>query len=202
MLNRLTLAFCYFYFVGFIIPLPGDRGHFLNTYFPLKEEVVVVKKDKPNDKPKPPTEEIDEKELYVKSIKKIYKKDFPMEVIHYIESLSKDLKLDYNLVLGVIAAESSFNAQATSSVGAVGYIQVWPKWHQEAIAGRNIMDPKVNIEVGMKYLKHCIEKRGDLFNGLACYNGAKTKDSANRYWNKVMTRKHELQLSNLKIAGY
>lgn len=200
MLKRLTMAFFYFYFVGFIIPLPGDRGYFLNTYFPLKEE-FVVKKAKIKEQPKAPAETIDEKELYVRSIKKIYKRDFPLEFVNYVESISKSLKLDYNLVLGVIAAESSFNARATSSVGAVGYIQVWPKWHQKAIAGRNIMDPKVNIEVGAKYLKECITKYNNLYKGLACYNGARSKASADRYWNKVMARKHELQITNLKIAG-
>lgn len=201
MLNRLTITFFYFYFVGFIIPLPGDRGYFLNTYFPLEEE-HVVKKAKIKKEPKAPVETIDEKELYVKSIKKIYKRDFPLEVINYVESISKSLKLDYSLVLGVIAAESSFDAQATSSVGAVGYIQVWPKWHHEAIAGRDIMDPKVNIEVGAKYLKKCITKYNDLYKGLACYNGSNSKASADRYWNKVMARKHELKVANLKIAGY
>lgn len=201
---NLQLGLLYLFFVGFIIPLPGDRGMWMDYYWPVtsyevvEEEIevpVVQKVIPPVEHPK------DEKEVIVEAIQKVYKRTFPMELLEYTYQQADHYGLDRELVVGLIAAESSFRPNVKSSVGAVGYVQVWPKWHQDKIRGRNIMDPKVNIQVGLQYLSECIDRRGDVYGGLACYNGATTKDSADRYYQRVMGRKHEILVTALEIAG-
>ncbi len=201
-LNRLCFSFFLLYTLAFVIPLPGDRGYVLNTYFPIPtyreintSPVTVVKNKTIKSK------ELDELDLYGKSIKKIYSANISRKFLEYIKTVSSKNQLDYNLVIGLIAAESSFNNSSVSHVGAVGFAQVWPKWHQDKIAGRDILDPYVNVEVGVRYLKECIDKTGQLYEGLACYNGSNSKASADRYYNKVMGRKHTLQITNLELAG-
>lgn len=200
LLDRLFFSFCLLYTIAFIIPLPDDRGFFLDTYFPINEvkEIAIVSEVK--DKTPPPINVVDEKLLYVKSIKQIYKREMSLDLVNYIEKVSKQHQLDYNLVIGLIAAESSFDNNSTSSVGAVGYMQVWAKWHQDKIAGRDIRNPYVNIEVGIRFLRECIDKRGGIYEGLACYNGADSKASANRYYNRVMVRSHILKVSNVGLV--
>lgn len=200
LLNRLFFSFCLLYTIAFIIPLPDDRGFFLDTYFPVNEVKEIVTVSEVKDKTPPPINVVNEKLLYVKSIKQIYKREIPLDLLNYIEKVSKQHQLDYNLVIGLIAAESSFYNNSTSSVGAVGYMQVWPKWHQDKIAGRDIRNPYVNIEVGIRFLKECIDKRGGIYEGLACYNGASSKASANRYYNAVMARSHTLKVSNVGLV--
>lgn len=200
MLNRLTFIFFSIWFVGFIMPLPGDRGFFLDTYFPIPiETTTIVKSIKPTAVK--PVVDLDEHALYVQSIRKVYKMPVTKDFVDYIAETSNDYDLDYNLVIGLIAAESSFNPKAKSHVGAAGYAQVWAKWHLDKIAGRDIYDPKVNIEVAVRYLRECIDRFGSVYGGLKCYNGSDSKASADRYFNRVMGRKHILQLANLEIAG-
>lgn len=202
--NLFWVAVAYTYLVAFIIPLPGDRGYFLNNYFPIKEEVVVQTKEPKNPKPRTPVDplvEIDERELYVGSIREIYKVHFPKVLVDYVYKESNRRGVDYHLVMGLIAAESSFLPNQVSRVGAVGYTQVWPKWHKERIGGRNINDPYVNIQVGIDYLVECLDRRGDLYRALECYNGSDSKPSADRYYQRVTGRLHALKINNLKLAG-
>lgn len=137
-----------------------------------------------------------------KAIDRIYKK------VSYSEALSI-VKVTYiyarkhsikpTLALGLIAAESSFNRRARSIHGAIGYMQVVPKWHQDKIKGRNLEDLHVNIQVGMNVLGDCFKKfKGNTNKALGCYNGATQQDKVNQYVNKVNHRKHEiLQLASL-----
>lgn len=199
MLNRLTIAFFILWTIGFIIPLPGDRGFFLDTYFPLPPETIMVAANKPTTAR--PAVALDERALYVQSIRKVYKMQVSKDFVDYIAETSNSYGLDYNLVIGLIAAESSFNPRAKSHVGAAGYAQVWAKWHQDKIAGRDIYNPRVNIEVAVRFLRECIDRFGSVYGGLKCYNGSDSKESADRYFNRVMGRKHVLQLTNLELAG-
>ncbi len=200
---KLTVAIFYLLMVSFIVPLPGDRGAWMNHYWPAKETLTGVKATSTDKKkPKTPTETIDEKEIIVKAIKKVYNRDFDKKLVTHVFKESEKRGLQADLVIGLIAAESSFRPNVKSRVGAVGYTQVWPKWHQDKINGRNILDPYVNIEVGTTYLKECLARNdGDLYRGLSCYNGSNNKDSADRYYQRVTDRMHELSLAALEVAG-
>lgn len=79
-----------------------------------------------------------------------------------------------DIVLAVIAAESSFNRFAISRVGAQGLMQVMPFWKNEI--GRpndNLTDIDTNIRYGCKILQYYLQvEQGDLALALARYNGS------------------------------
>lgn len=90
----------------------------------------------------------------------------------YREAKASDLQPD--LVLAVIAIESSFNRFAVSRVGAQGLMQVMPFWKNEI--GRpedNLMDIAINVRYGCKILQYYLKKsNGNLGDALARYNGS------------------------------
>ncbi|SJM89905.1 lytic transglycosylase domain-containing protein [Crenothrix polyspora] len=79
-------------------------------------------------------------------------------------------QVDEKLVHAVIQTESAYNANATSSAGAVGLMQLMPGTaKQYGVTDRN--DPSQNINGGTKYLRYLL----DLFNSnmdlaVAAYN--------------------------------
>ena len=79
-----------------------------------------------------------------------------------------------DVVLALIAIESSFNHYAISRVGAQGLMQVMPFWKDEI--GRpedNLTDIATNIRYGCKILQFYLQKeKGDLALALARYNGS------------------------------
>lgn len=79
-----------------------------------------------------------------------------------------------DIVLALIAVESSFNHYAISRVGAQGLMQVMPFWKDEI--GRpedNLTDIATNIRYGCKILQFYLQKeKGDLALALARYNGS------------------------------
>lgn len=77
------------------------------------------------------------------------------------------------LVLAVIQKESSLNANAASSYGAKGYMQVVQRFHAEKLEkNESITDPKVNIRVGAEILQEYAEmKKGNMRDALVKYSG-------------------------------
>ena len=79
-----------------------------------------------------------------------------------------------DIVLAVIAIESSFNRFAVSTTGAQGLMQVMPFWKNEI--GRNddnLMDIDTNVHYGCKILQFYLEReKGHLARALARYNGS------------------------------
>lgn len=114
-------------------------------------------------------------------------------VVKLVYIYSKQHNMRPALVLGLIGAESSFRSQAVSPVGAVGYTQVWPKWHQDKIAGRDILHTATNIEVGIKVLKECFKRRGNERGALACYNGASRAHDIDKYTTAVYRHMRKIQ---------
>lgn len=101
----------------------------------------------------------------------------------YQEALNSDLAPD--IVLAVIAAESSFNRFAVSSAGAQGLMQVMPFWKNEiGRADDNLTDIATNIRYGCKILQFYLQKeKGNLALALARYNGSVGQT---RYSEKVL----------------
>lgn len=104
-----------------------------------------------------------------------------------IEEYSEDIgiyaekyDIDPFLILGVIDAESGFDKNAVSSVGAMGLMQIMPetgKWIASEIGiedfkEEDLFDPETNIMMGSWYLRFLLDKyNNNLGNSLAAYNG-------------------------------
>lgn len=105
------------------------------------------------------------------------------------------LRLDPMLIVAVMAVESGFNPIAESPMGAQGLMQVIPRFHQdklEKLSASNLLDPKVNVEVGAMVLKESIRRAGSLEGGLQQYAGA-VSDEEGLYAAKVLAEKQRIE---------
>lgn len=110
--------------------------------------------------------------------------------LHIIYRASEYYKLDPLLILAVIGVESSFNPNAISNKGAIGYMQIVPKWHKNKTQYfTDLSKPYSNIYLGTWILKDFINKTGSIKKALQKYNGS----TNNVYSNKVL-----LAYNNLK----
>jgi len=102
--------------------------------------------------------------------------------------------LDPLLILAVMAIESSFNPIAQSDGGAVGLMQIVPRYHEDKLGRRqeSMLEPRVNIEIGTQVLREYIRRGGTEAAGLQLYNGS-ADDPATAYANKVMGERDRLR---------
>lgn len=114
----------------------------------------------------------------------------------YIESACEKYNVDPALVRAVVHAESSFNPNAVSPVGAAGLMQLMP-----ATANRygvtNRFDPAQSIKGGVEYLSFLLNLFGEPKLAVAAYNagenavvkygGIPPYDETQAYVAKVMT---------------
>jgi soluble lytic murein transglycosylase-like protein len=103
--------------------------------------------------------------------------------------------LDPLLIIAVMAIESRFNPIAQSDGGAIGLMQVIPRYHADQVEtgrGGSVLDPRTNIGLGARVLKDCIRRGGTEAAGLQLYNGA-AGDPSSGYANKVLGERQRLQ---------
>jgi soluble lytic murein transglycosylase-like protein len=103
--------------------------------------------------------------------------------------------LDPLLIIAVIGVESRFNPIAQSDGGALGLMQIIPRYHGDkfdAAAGESMLDPRVNIQVGAAVLREYIRRAGTEEAGLQLYNGA-NDDESNAYAHRVLAEKQRLK---------
>ena len=103
--------------------------------------------------------------------------------------------LDPVLILAVIAVESRFNPFAQSEQGALGLMQVVPRFHMDKIAALgvpSILVPDANIALGARILKDAIRRAGNEPAGLQLYNGA-VDDETQAYANRVLLERRRLE---------
>jgi soluble lytic murein transglycosylase-like protein len=103
--------------------------------------------------------------------------------------------VDPILIIAVIAVESRFNPIAQSDLGAMGLMQVIPRYHADKLDtadGHSVLDPPTNIELGARVLKEYIRRGGTEVAGLQLYNGA-SDDPSNAYANRVLGEKQRLR---------
>jgi soluble lytic murein transglycosylase-like protein len=103
--------------------------------------------------------------------------------------------LDPLLILAVMAVESRFNPIAASDGGAVGLMQVIPRYHADkfdASIGESALDPHTNISIGARALKEYIRRGGSPIAGLQLYNGA-PGDASSAYAYRVLAEMRSLQ---------
>lgn len=211
MKHLLALCVVFVYLIGvevFYYETPKEGETYFTDKLTVKE--VLVKSSKTKPKPRPTDQKEERVTMLVSSIRSIYGKNVHREeavrIVRAAHRYGNEFNVDPTLVLGLIGAESSYNKTARSHVGALGYTQVWPKWHQDKIRGRDILDTEVNIEVGTRYLRDCLNRFGSEYKALACYNGALHRDgrvmkvAADNYFNAVKNNQRRI-VRTLQLAG-
>jgi soluble lytic murein transglycosylase-like protein len=107
----------------------------------------------------------------------------------------KAIGVDPLLIIAVMAVESRFNPIAQSDRGAIGLMQVIPRFHTDkfnAARGQSVLDPRINIQLGARVLKEYIRRGGTDVAGLQLYNGA-SADASNVYANRVLGEKQRIR---------
>jgi soluble lytic murein transglycosylase-like protein len=87
-----------------------------------------------------------------------------------IDEMALKYRMPVNLVRAVMHAESAFNVNAISHVGASGLMQLMPQTAREMYV-KDIFDARENIEGGTRYLRLLAnEFDGDMVKMVAAYN--------------------------------
>jgi peptidoglycan lytic transglycosylase len=103
---------------------------------------------------------------------------YPLEYKAIVTAHAQNYRLQPALLAAVIYQESKFDAQAKSSSGAIGLMQLQPATAQ-GIALRtggskftvdDLYEPEINIRYGSWYLRHLLDKYGNERLALAAYN--------------------------------
>ena len=103
---------------------------------------------------------------------------YPLEYEHIVRGHAHQYDLDAALLAAVIYRESKFDADARSSSGAIGLMQLLPST-AEGIAQLtggsrfevdDLYDPEINVRYGSFYLRRLLQKYGDVRLALAAYN--------------------------------
>jgi hypothetical protein len=93
---------------------------------------------------------------------------------HIISKAGNKFKIDPALIKAIIKAESNFNHEAVSPVGARGLMQLMPATAY-ALQVDDVFHPENNIEGGARYLRYLLNNyRGNLELTLAAYNAGET----------------------------
>ena len=103
---------------------------------------------------------------------------YPLRYEHIVRGHAHNYDLDPALLAAVIYQESKFKADARSSSGAIGLMQLLPDTakgialHTGGSRFRvsDLYDPEINIRYGAWYLRHLLQKYGDEGTALAAYN--------------------------------
>lgn len=94
----------------------------------------------------------------------------PAEIDALVQQNAAIWQVDPALIKAVIANESSFNANATSSVGAQGLMQLMPET-AASVGVKDAYDPAQNVAGGTRYLKGLLDRfNGDTRLAVAAYN--------------------------------
>lgn len=105
---------------------------------------------------------------------------YPLDYTEAISQASQEYSVNPYWICATIKAESSWEPDAVSSVGAVGLMQVLPDTADELAdlglvdsskyPSENLTDPTVNIEYGTAYLRYLVEHYHEMEPAIAAYN--------------------------------
>jgi soluble lytic murein transglycosylase len=103
---------------------------------------------------------------------------YPLRYETIVRGHAKNYDLDPALLAAVIYQESKFRAHARSSSGAIGLMQLLPSTAKgiavhtggSRFQVSDLDNPEINVRYGAWYLRHLIDKYGDVDTALAAYN--------------------------------
>ncbi len=112
---------------------------------------------------------------------------YPLHYDAIVRGHARNYRIDPALLAAVIDAESKFRANAKSSSGAIGLMQLLPSTaHGIAVhtggsrfETQDLYDPEINVRYGSWYLRHLLDKYGDERTALAAYNAG--QDNVDRW---------------------
>jgi len=90
-----------------------------------------------------------------------------------LRKVARELGLDPRLAVALGEVESGFNPEAVSPKGAIGVLQLMPRFFckEPEIDVCMLYDPDENIRMGLEYLKSLLERfKNDIELSLAAYN--------------------------------
>ena len=112
--------------------------------------------------------------------------------------------LDPLLLIAIIGIESGFNPYAQSPMGALGLMQVIPRFHLDKLpadAGKQaFLDPATNVQVGARILQEAVRRQGGLMEGLQYYGGV-IDDPDQAYANRVLAEKQRIEQALQRKVG-
>ena len=104
------------------------------------------------------------------SLRSARRHNAPPEISRIVAQESAMARVDANLVMAIIEAESDFNPRAVSIRNAQGLMQLMPETAAR-FGVRDTFDPRQNIRGGAAYLRWLLDRfAGDLKLALAAYN--------------------------------
>ena len=112
---------------------------------------------------------------------------YPLRYEEIVRGHAHNYRLDPALLAAVIYQESKFEADARSTSGAIGLMQLLPDTakgialHTGGTKFRvsDLYDPEINVRYGAWYLRHLIEKYDNEQTALAAYNAG--QDNVDRW---------------------
>lgn len=112
-------------------------------------------------------------------------------------NMAKKYKLDQSIFLGMIEAESAWNARAESIDNGKGrgtakglgqFIDA--TWQQFSDSSKNVWNATDNLEAAAKYLRHLLDKTGNYPDAIAKYHGGANASSTARDATGITTAEH------------
>jgi soluble lytic murein transglycosylase len=112
---------------------------------------------------------------------------YPLRYEQIVRGHARNYQLDPALLAAVIYQESKFKANARSSSGAIGLMQLLPDTakgiavHTGGSRFRvdDLYNPEINVRYGAWYLRHLLQKYADERTALAAYNAG--QDNVDRW---------------------
>lgn len=101
---------------------------------------------------------------------RILKPTLPKTLQEMVSVASSNNRIDPDLIMTVIGAESGFNANAVSRKGAQGLMQLMPQTASR-LGVEDPLDPAANVQGGTRYLRELLDLyHNDVVKALAAYN--------------------------------
>lgn len=133
--------------------------------------------------------------------------DLPEEYQQYCEEIGQAYGICPELLEAVIETESGGDPDAVGSLGEIGLMQIYPKYHMnraESLGVYSLFAPHGNILVGADYLAELFREYQDVGTVLMVYNG--TEDAVElggegeytEYARQIMKRSEQLERMHKK----